>query len=116
MTESDNILQPTTENYKEEHIITLEWREHIRRRPGMYIGKLGDGSSPDDGIYVLLKEVLDNSIDEYMMGFGKTIEVKVEGTNVSVRDYSLIVTIYGWEIGIRFLLNWNKSHRIECRR
>ncbi|MFA7226639.1 MAG: DNA topoisomerase IV subunit B [Dysgonamonadaceae bacterium] len=87
MTESDNILQPTTENYKEEHIITLEWREHIRRRPGMYIGKLGDGSSPDDGIYVLLKEVLDNSIDEYMMGFGKTIEVKVEGTNVSVRDY-----------------------------
>ena len=87
MTESDNILQPTTENYQEEHIITLEWREHIRRRPGMYIGKLGDGSSPDDGIYVLLKEVLDNSIDEYMMGFGKTIEVKVEGTTVSVRDY-----------------------------
>ena len=87
MTETDNILQPTTENYQEEHIITLEWREHIRRRPGMYIGKLGDGSSPDDGIYVLLKEVLDNSIDEYMMGFGKTIEVKVEGTIVSVRDY-----------------------------
>jgi topoisomerase-4 subunit B len=87
MTETDNILQATTENYQEEHIITLEWREHIRRRPGMYIGKLGDGSSPDDGIYVLLKEVLDNSIDEYMMGFGKTIEVKVEGTTVSVRDY-----------------------------
>ncbi len=87
MTETDNILQPTIENYQEEHIITLEWREHIRRRPGMYIGKLGDGSSPDDGIYVLLKEVLDNSIDEYMMGFGKTIEVKVEGTTVSVRDY-----------------------------
>ena len=87
MTETDNILQATTENYQEEHIITLEWREHIRRRPGMYIGKLGDGSSPDDGIYVLLKEVLDNSIDEYMMGFGKTIEVKVEGTIVSVRDY-----------------------------
>jgi len=87
MTESDNILQPTTENYQEEHIVTLEWQEHIRRRPGMYIGKLGDGSSPDDGIYVLLKEVLDNSIDEYMMGFGKTIEVKVEGTTVSVRDF-----------------------------
>jgi topoisomerase-4 subunit B len=60
---------------------------HIRRRPGMYIGKLGDGSSYDDGIYVLLKEVLDNSIDEFMMGFGKTIEVKIEGSNVSVRDY-----------------------------
>ena len=87
MTESDNILQPTTGNYQEEHIVTLEWQEHIRRRPGMYIGKLGDGSSPDDGIYVLLKEVLDNSIDEYMMGFGKTIEVKVEGTTVSVRDF-----------------------------
>ncbi len=87
MTESDNILQPTTENYQEEHIVTLEWQEHIRRRPGMYIGKLGDGSSSDDGIYVLLKEVLDNSIDEYMMGFGKTIEVKVEGTTVSVRDF-----------------------------
>lgn len=87
MTEVDNILQPATENYREEHVVTLDWQEHIRRRPGMYIGKLGDGSSPDDGIYVLLKEVLDNSIDEYMMGFGKTIEVKVEDTNVSVRDY-----------------------------
>src|SRR5690606_18340870 len=73
-------------SYEDSNIITLEWQEHIRRRPGMYIGKLGDGSSPDDGIYVLLKEVLDNSIDEYMMGFGKTIEVKVEGTTVSGRD------------------------------
>ena len=61
--------------------------EHIRRRPGMYIGKLGDGSYADDGIYVLLKEVLDNSIDEYMMGYGKTIEVTVEEGTVSVRDY-----------------------------
>jgi topoisomerase-4 subunit B len=73
--------------YEESNIITLEWQEHIRRRPGMYIGKLGDGNSADDGIYVLLKEVLDNSIDEYMMGFGKSIEVKIEEGFVSVRDY-----------------------------
>jgi topoisomerase-4 subunit B len=59
------------ENYSEDAIKTLDWKEHIRRRPGMYIGKLGDGSSQDDGIYILLKEVFDNSIDEYMMGFGK---------------------------------------------
>ena len=58
--------------YTNDNIKTLEWQEHIRRRPGMYIGKLGDGSASDDGVYVLLKEVLDNSIDEYMMGFGKT--------------------------------------------
>lgn len=76
-----------TANYSEESIRTLDWREHIRKRPGMYIGKLGDGSSPDDGIYILLKEVLDNSIDEYMMGFGKTIEVTINESEVSVRDY-----------------------------
>ncbi|SHG11224.1 DNA topoisomerase IV subunit B [Dysgonomonas macrotermitis] len=75
------------EDYSDDDIKTLDWQEHIRRRPGMYIGKLGDGSSPDDGIYVLLKEVLDNSIDEYMMGFGKTIEVKIENGEVSVRDH-----------------------------
>lgn len=74
-------------DYSEDGIITLEPREHIRRRPGMYIGKLGDGSSSDDGIYVLLKEVLDNSIDEYMMGFGKSIEVIIEEGKVKVRDY-----------------------------
>lgn len=73
--------------YSEEHIKTLEWREHIRLRPGMYIGKLGDGSSQDDGIYVLLKEVMDNSIDEYMMGFGKKIDVSINGKEVRVRDY-----------------------------
>lgn len=73
--------------YSEEHIKTLEWREHIRLRPGMYIGKLGDGSSQDDGIYVLLKEVMDNSIDEYMMGFGKKIDVEIVGKEVRVRDY-----------------------------
>lgn len=67
--------------------MTLEWQEHIRRRPGMYIGKLGDGTSSDDGIYVLLKEVLDNSIDEYMMGYGKTIEVNIENESVTVRDH-----------------------------
>ena len=74
-------------NYSEENIVTLEWREHIRRRPGMYIGKLGDGSSSDDGIYVLLKEVMDNSIDEYRMGFGKNIDICIDSGNVSVRDY-----------------------------
>jgi len=73
--------------YTEEHIKTLEWREHIRLRPGMYIGKLGDGSSQDDGIYVLLKEVMDNSIDEYMMGFGKKIDITVSDKEVRIRDY-----------------------------
>jgi len=73
--------------YTEENIRSLDWKEHIRMRPGMYIGKLGDGSSPDDGIYILIKEVLDNSIDEYVMGAGKTIEVSVKDKTVSVRDY-----------------------------
>jgi len=74
-------------NYTEDNIRSLDWKEHIRMRPGMYIGKLGDGSSPDDGIYILLKEVLDNSIDEYVMGAGKTIEISIHGTKVIVRDY-----------------------------
>lgn len=74
-------------NYNEDNIVTLEWQEHIRRRPGMYIGKLGDGSSSDDGIYVLLKEVLDNSVDEYRMGFGRNIEVIIENDSVYIRDY-----------------------------
>ena len=73
--------------YTEESIKSLDWREHIRLRPGMYIGKLGDGSSPDDGIYVLLKEVLDNCIDEHMMGYGKQIDINIEGKTVTVRDY-----------------------------
>ncbi len=78
----------STENiYNEESIKTLEWKEHIRKRPGMYIGKLGDGTSRDDGIYILLKEVMDNSIDEYMMGFGKKIEITVSDQKVRVRDY-----------------------------
>ena len=74
-------------NYTEDNIRSLEWDEHIRLRPGMYIGKLGDGKSPDDGIYILLKEVLDNSIDEFVMGAGKTIEVKISDGQVVVRDY-----------------------------
>jgi len=74
-------------NYTEDSIRSLDWKEHIRLRPGMYIGKLGDGSAQDDGIYVLVKEVVDNSIDEHMMGFGKTIDVKVSEHKVEVRDY-----------------------------
>ena len=74
-------------NYGEEHIRSLDWKEHIRLRPGMYIGKLGDGSSYDDGIYILLKEVLDNCIDEYVMGHGKKVDITIEGTRVEVRDY-----------------------------
>jgi len=73
--------------YDESTIKSLDWKEHIRTRPGMYIGKLGDGSSHDDGIYILLKEVLDNCIDEYIMGHGKTIEVKVSDHKVTIRDY-----------------------------
>lgn len=74
-------------NYTEDNIRSLDWKEHIRMRPGMYIGKLGDGSSADDGIYILLKEVLDNSIDEFVMGAGKTIEISIQGTKVVVRDF-----------------------------
>jgi len=73
--------------YEDEQIQTLEWWEHIRRRPGMYIGKIGDGSYADDGIYVLLKETLDNAIDEYMMGFGKSIDITIDNGVVTVRDY-----------------------------
>ena len=73
--------------YSEDNIRTLQWNEHIRLRPGMYIGKLGNGDHQEDGIYVLLKEVIDNSVDEFMMGFGKTIEVTVGDGSVTVRDY-----------------------------
>jgi topoisomerase-4 subunit B len=73
--------------YTEDNIRTLDWKEHIRLRPGMYIGKLGDGSSPDDGIYVLLKEILDNAIDEHVMGFGKQIDVVIKEKTVVVRDF-----------------------------
>ncbi len=73
--------------YTEDNIRSLDWKEHIRMRPGMYIGKLGDGSAPDDGIYILIKEVLDNSIDEYVMGAGKTIEISVKSDQVTIRDF-----------------------------
>jgi len=74
-------------DYTEESIRSLDWREHIRLRPGMYIGKLGDGSSPDDGIYVLIKEVIDNCIDEHTMGYGKHVDVNITGKTITVRDY-----------------------------
>lgn len=74
-------------NYNEESIKSLDWKEHIRLRPGMYIGKLGDGSSMDDGIYILLKEVIDNSIDEYTMGFGKQVNITIQDGVVTVRDF-----------------------------
>ena len=75
------------DTYNEDSIKTLDWKEHIRLRPGMYIGKLGDGSSADDGVYILIKEVVDNCIDEYVMGYGKKIEIKVKDSTVSIRDY-----------------------------
>ncbi len=81
------MAENTTVQYTEDSIRSLDWREHIRLRPGMYIGKLGDGSAQDDGIYVLVKEVIDNSIDEHMMGFGKTIEVQISDYRVEIRDY-----------------------------
>lgn len=80
-------MADTTNLYNEDSIKSLDWREHIRLRPGMYIGKLGDGSSPDDGIYILLKEVTDNCIDEYTMGYGKRVEITVDKGVVTVRDY-----------------------------
>ncbi|KAA9339805.1 type IIA DNA topoisomerase subunit B [Hymenobacter busanensis] len=83
----DSPAKTADHGYNEDSIRSLDWREHIRLRPGMYIGKLGDGSSADDGIYILVKEVIDNSIDEHMMGYGRTIEVKVTDQRVTVRDY-----------------------------
>ncbi|MDE5934877.1 MAG: type IIA DNA topoisomerase subunit B, partial [Muribaculaceae bacterium] len=83
---TDDLNVPVAE-YTEDDIVTLDWKEHIRLRPGMYIGKLGDGSNSDDGIYVLLKEVMDNSIDEFMMGNGRQIIVEIADGVVKVRDY-----------------------------
>lgn len=85
MEENENLTQQL--EYGSDTIRTLDWKEHIRRRPGMYIGKSGDGSHADDGIYILLKEVLDNAIDEYMMGYGRQIIVNIEKETVTVRDY-----------------------------
>ncbi|MFN3020747.1 DNA topoisomerase IV subunit B [Soonwooa sp.] len=81
------MVENNTVNYSEDNIRTLDWQEHIRLRPGMYIGKLGDGSSADDGIYILLKEIIDNSIDEFRMKSGKRIEIKVDEGKVSIRDF-----------------------------
>jgi len=83
----EDTLPKNSANYTEDNIKTLDWREHIRMRPGMYIGKLGDGSSQDDGIYILLKEIIDNSIDEYVMGAGKTIEINLTENEATIRDY-----------------------------
>jgi topoisomerase-4 subunit B len=82
MAEKSNLFE-----YNEESVKTLDWKEHIRLRPGMYIGKLGDGNSPDDGIYVLLKEVIDNCIDEHTMGYGKQVDISIENKTVTIRDY-----------------------------
>src|SRR6201992_2422670 len=82
MAEKSNLFE-----YNEESIKSLDWREHIRLRPGMYIGKLGDGSSPDDGIYVLLKEVIDNCIDEHTMGYGKQVDITLDQKSFTIRDY-----------------------------
>ena len=76
-----------SEKYTEDSIKSLDWREHIRLRPGMYIGKLGDGAAQDDGIYVLMKEILDNCIDEHVMGFGSRIDVAIKEKTVVIRDY-----------------------------
>src|SRR5688572_22212886 len=84
---ADTTITPSTVEYTEDSIRSLDWREHIRLRPGMYIGKLGDGSAPDDGIYVLLKEVIDNCIDEYTMGHGKQVEIVIKDKMVTIRDY-----------------------------
>ena len=79
-------MAQTPVNYTEDNIRTLEGVEHIRLRPGMYIGRLGNGDNPGDGIYVLLKEIVDNSIDEFAMGYGRQVRINIEGQEVSVRD------------------------------
>ena len=89
MDELNSTIQQPTE-YNDDDIKTLDWMEHIRRRPGMYIGKLGDGAAMDDGIYILVKEVVDNSIDEFAMGAGSEIIINVEERTVSVRGKSCI--------------------------
>lgn len=81
------MMELSNSNYTEDDIKSLDWREHIRLRPGMYIGKLGDGAAPDDGIYVLMKEVIDNCIDEHMMGNGRHIDIAFKGKQVTIRDY-----------------------------
>ena len=97
--------------YTEADIKSLDWREHIRLRPGMYIGKLGDGSSPDDGIYILLKEVIDNAIDEHIMGHGKEVRIDIdEEGRVEVRDFGR-----GIPLGQAVRLRGADQHRGEVR-
>jgi topoisomerase-4 subunit B len=93
-------------DYNEDSIRSLDWREHIRLRPGMYIGKLGDGSSPDDGIYVLIKEVMDNCIDEHTMGYGKIVELTIAEKSVTVRDYGLEFLWKGFRCFVSRLIQW----------
>ncbi|MBR3708502.1 MAG: type IIA DNA topoisomerase subunit B, partial [Lentisphaeria bacterium] len=85
--QENDLLREQAESYSEDDIKTLQGLEHIRQRPGMYIGRLGDGSHQDDGIYVLFKEVLDNAIDEYVMGYGRRIDVAIEENTFTIRDY-----------------------------
>ena len=87
---------PTSTSYTEENIRSLDWKEHIRMRPGMYIGKLGDGSASDDGIYILLKEIIDNSVDEFVMGAGKTIEITLKDNIIKVRDLAEVFRLVKW--------------------
>ena len=90
--------------YTEDSIRSLDWKEHIRTRPGMYIGKLGDGSSKDDGIYVLLKEIIDNSIDEHVMGYGKSIDVNIQDGKVEVRDYGRGIPLGKvWNVSLKLI-------------
>ena len=99
--------------YTEDNIRSLDWKEHIRLRPGMYIGKLGDGSSADDGIYILLKETLDNSVDEFVMGAGKTIDISIQGEKVSVRDYGRGIPL-GKVVDVVSKMNTGGKIRYTC--
>ena len=101
--------------YTEENIRSLDWKEHIRMRPGMYIGKLGDGSSHDDGIYILLKEVIDNCIDEFVMGAGKTIEISIKEDRVTVRDHGRGIPL-GKVVDVVSKMNTGGKEENSCRR
>ena len=98
--------------YTEESIRSLDWKEHIRLRPGMYIGKMGDGSSQDDGIYILLKEVIDNSIDEYVMGNGKSIDISIKDNKVTVRDFGRGIPLGKLIDCVSKINTWTISYRI----
>jgi topoisomerase-4 subunit B len=82
-----DIISEIEKEYSQDDIKTLDWLEHMRLRPGMYIGKTGDGTSQDDGVYILLKEIMDNAIDEYIMGYGKKVEVRLDNDEIMIRDF-----------------------------